>query len=157
MDTKIATSKWSGNPPALCVVKVVHFWCIFYLLWWVSMELVKLKMLIYQRLNAAMNFNEFHRVSLTDLNRRPPACHAGALPTELKTRHESWYKMDPNGLEPSTSYMRSRRSPNWAMDPKHKIHCTELPVCCKEACLWISEKKSCRDGLAQWIETLYSE
>lgn len=27
--------------------------------------------------------------------------------------------MDPNGLEPSTSCMRSRRSPNWAMDPNH--------------------------------------
>lgn len=44
-------------------------------------------MLIYQRLKADMDFSELHRVSLTDLNRRPPACHAGALPTELKTRY----------------------------------------------------------------------
>ena len=51
------------------------------------MESLKLEMLIYQRLNVGMSFSEFHRVSLTDLNRRPPTCEAGALPTELWTQN----------------------------------------------------------------------
>ena len=42
----------------------------------------------------------------TVLNRRPPACRAGALPTELRVR------MEKTGIEPVTFGVPRQRSPD---------------------------------------------
>ena len=76
-----------------------------------------------------------HWWSWTGSNRRPPACKAGALPTELQPRNRGpdiWYRalqlVGLDGFEPSTPALSRRCSNQLSYRPARFAHCVHHAI-----------------------------
>lgn len=58
----------------------------------------------------------FTKWTISDLNRRPPTCKAGVLPTELIAQNNT----TPTGFEPVIFYVTGRRNNRYTMEPIYK-------------------------------------